>query len=276
MDETDEVKELHWFDWVIILVVTFFAMRGFKTGFFVQMFDLAGTVFALFLAFNFFEAVSKFLQIWLRVSVSLTNLLGFLLICLTTSGTVSLLARAWQKREKGPMLMAFDQWGGAVFAALKSLIIIAICLVFVTSLPGGKWFEKSGLAQDILHLTPFFYGQFEKNLPSTMPRLLFTPEGMQIGKIDMNRIARGRCVRCGSPVNPEGYERRGLTFIPRLKCTGCGLTSDGCLTFEGYHLFYNECPFEAFIAGKKIECRFWPGQVVEIKGPCPVCKEKKF
>ncbi|MGE5557765.1 MAG: CvpA family protein [Bacillota bacterium] len=268
---------MSWVDWAILIFVLFFARRGFKNGLVIQVFDLAGSVFALYLSFRYFGTAGKFLQNWLKVSSSLTNLMGFLLICLGVSGSISLFARSWHKKEKSILVTAIDSWGGALFSALKALIITAVILLLVSALPPGQWqkqVQESGFAQDILRLTPFFYAQFEKTLPANMPRLVLTPEGVNLSRLDLERIAHGRCLICGAHVRLMKYERRGLSFLPCFQCSGCGAFSDGCLTYEGYHLFYRECPSKAQARGKEIMCRFWPEQgAVEVKSPCPVCGE---
>jgi len=134
--------------------------------------------------------------------------------------------------------------------------------------------EDSFLAQDVLLLTPVFYYLQDRSLPANVPRLMISPEGLQLRRFNYQSLDGATCIFCGGKVRYDGLRRRGLISFPHFTCTRCGLVSDGCLTFQGYHLFYGRCPWQE---SEGLNCKVWPNPVdVHPKGRCPVCGRRGF
>jgi hypothetical protein len=132
--------------------------------------------------------------------------------------------------------------------------------------------RESFLAKDILGLTPLFYFFQERSLPANVPRLMITPEGLQLRRFNYQELDGATCLACGGKVQFDGYKSKGVMSYPHFTCTQCGRTSDGCQTYEGYHLLYGKCPKEV----EEHNCELWPDpRSVKAKGTCPVCRGKE-
>ncbi|NLG85342.1 MAG: hypothetical protein GX493_12230, partial [Firmicutes bacterium] len=161
------------------------------------------------------------------------------------------------------------------FGGLKALFILVFIVVILVSLPLPtlrQRVEEGVLTAPLLRAAPLFYLLQERSLPSNVPRLLITSKGVRLRQIDFSRLEGAICLGCGGKVDYRGFEKKGLLSYPLFVCPRCGLKSDGCLTFEGYLLFYDRCPLEAADRGEAINCHVWPNAVpVSPKGRCPVC-----
>lgn len=265
-------------DWIIIAILGFLAFRGFRRGFILQLLDVLGAIVALIAAFRWFESLGGFIGRLLGCSATLANILAFILIAVAFSGTVSLCGHIWRRKTKTNPVSLVDSLGGAVFGAIKGVLVVGFILVIVGTIPLPSLHAQvgeSGLARDIGQVTPKIYGLLERSLPANVPRLLITPEGPQLRRTRLADLDGAMCVNCRGKVRFEGVESRGLLYSPRFVCTQCGRTSDGCQTYEGYHQIYGRCPIEATVEGVPIDCQSWPNnRPVYVKGPCPVCGRK--
>ncbi|HAH97252.1 MAG TPA: hypothetical protein DHD79_02590 [Firmicutes bacterium] len=265
-------------DWIIIAALVFFAFRGFKLGFVLQFMDVLGALIALIVAFSLFEKVGGMIAGVLGSSATLGNVLAFILIAIVVSGTISFCGRLWQKATKSSPVSLLDKLGGSAFGILKGILLIAFMLLIIGSIPLPKLHQtigESGLASDIGQVTPLMYGLVERALPANVPRLLITPEGLQLRKTRFSDLDGATCVDCRGEVEFKGFESKGLVSSPKFICSQCGRTSDGCQTFEGHHQIYDRCPAEMGKQGIAIDCDSWPNnKPVIVKGPCPVCGAK--
>lgn len=262
-------------DWIIIAIMGFLAFRGFRRGFVVQLLDVLGAIVALIAAFRWFEPLGGLISRLLGCSPTLGSILAFILIAVSFSGIVSLCGLIWRRKTKTNPVSFVDSLGGAVFGALKGVLIVGFLLVIIGTIPVPSvhaWVGESGLAHDIGQVTPKLYGILERSLPANVPRLLITPEGPQLRRTRLSDLDGATCVDCRGKARFEGFESRGLLYSPRFVCTKCGRTSDGCQTYEGFHQIYGRCAVEAAIEGVPIDCESWPNnRPVYARGPCPTC-----
>ena len=232
-------------DWLIVIVFAFFVFMGFRKGFVQQLFDLLGSVFALVLAFYLYQRAGAYLAKTIQVSIPLANIIGFILIVVGISGCVSFLGRRWHGTHKNEPVALIDGGVGALFGGLKAAVILIIILLVVMAMP---WdfihhpVEVSGFANDLLRLAPMFYVLQDTSLPADLPRLVVSPEGIQLRALSNQALQGATCFICGAKVEYKGLVKQGLTVYPQTYCPKCHYTSDGCLTFEGYHMLHNAVP----------------------------------
>ncbi|NLW55368.1 MAG: CvpA family protein [Firmicutes bacterium] len=266
---------LAFLDWAILISLLIFIFRGFRSGIVQQILGLLGSIAALVLAFYFYGRLGILMADWLKVSENLGSILGFILIMVAVSAMVALTTRKWKRLTGNSALSTLDSLAGAFFGALKVLIVWVLILSFLSSLQWDfiqKPLVESTLAEDVLKMAPFFYFLQERALPANVPKLFITPEGMQLRTLDYEDLDGSTCVACGGEVHYHGRVKNGLFYFPLFECRVCGRRSDGCQTFEGFHLFYRRCPWEGktFITGTK--CEIWTDQeVVYPTTLCPVC-----
>lgn len=267
--------DLAFLDWAIIISLLIFVLRGFKSGIVQQILGLLGSIAALILAFYFYEQLGSLLADWLKVSENLGSILGFVLIIVAVSSVVALTSKKWRNLTSSSSLSTLDSLAGALFSALKVLIVWVLILLLLSSLQWDfiqKPLVESTLAGDVLKMAPFFYFLQDRALPANVPKLFVTPEGMQLRTINYEDLDGSTCIACGGEVRYRGRVKNGLFYFPLFECTVCGRQSDGCQTFEGFHLFYRRCPWEGrtFITGTK--CEIWTEQeAVFPTTVCPVC-----
>ncbi len=264
-----------WLDWLIAVAFFFLIVRGYRRGFFQQFLDLLGSVVALIVAFYFYQRVGSILAGYLRLSEPFANMLGFILIIVLLSGSVSFIGKRWKESNKGEPVALFDSGMGAILGGLKAAVILIIILLILVSLPFNfcaEQIEASSFANDLLRLAPLFYVIQNNSLPSNLPRLVVSPEGLQVRKIAPGNLDKATCIACGTRVQNRGMTRKGLASHPQAFCPKCHRISDGCLTFEGYHATHGVCPYERLGAVGLTDCKIWPNpEPTTVTGKCPVC-----
>ncbi|HHT48050.1 MAG TPA: CvpA family protein [Firmicutes bacterium] len=267
--------DLVFLDWAIIITLLIFTYRGFRHGFVQQFLSIIGSVVAVIAAFYFYGKLGMILAAWLRISENLAGILGFILIVIIISAAVGLSGKKWKKATDNSSISTLDGIFGALFGALKVLIVWVLILLLLSSLP---WdfiqtpLLESTLARDVLKLAPCFYFLQEKALPADVPRLYLTPEGLQFRKLRYEDLDGSTCIACGGEVRYLGPAKQGLFYFPLFQCSVCERRSDGCQTFEGFHLYYGRCPWEARTFPDGTKCEIWSDQPpVYPARICPVC-----
>ncbi|MCL6614008.1 MAG: CvpA family protein [Firmicutes bacterium] len=266
---------MDWFDLAALAFLGFFVVSGYRRGLVSQLVGMAGIVIALALAFSYFDRVGALLDGFLSIGPQMAGVAGFVLIVILVNLALALLVRAWRAATKSSGLSLLDSIGGAFFGGLKALFILVFIVVILVSLPIPalrQRVEGGVLTAQILRAAPVFYLLQERSLPPDVPRLLVTAEGVRLRRIDFAALDGATCLGCGGKVEYRGFVRKGLLSYPLFECPRCGLKSDGCLTYEGYHLFYDRCPLARADRGEAINCHVWPNPAPVVpKGPCPVC-----
>ncbi len=268
---------MNWLDILILLFLGIYLIAGYRRGFMGQLFGMAGIVLALVLAFSFFGPVGMVLSRLFPVGPEIGGVIGFVLIVVTVTGLFAYAAVKWRKLEKSTAVSQADSIAGAFFGGLKALLILVVVTVILILLPIPPLraqVEDSPLAVLILRTVPVVNLLQEKSLPVKVPRLLVTNQGIRLVRLDMSSLDGATCLACRQKVNYTGMVRKGLFCYDRFVCTNpkCGLVSDGCLTFEGYHMLKGECPLKKANQGEGINCEVWPNAKTAFPhGPCPVC-----
>ncbi len=184
-------------------------------------------------------------------------------------------------------------WAKTVPARIGASLVgaglgVAICAAFVPVLSRtpevGLVIARSQLGSRFLSAAPWFHYAADR-FDLDLPMLNLSPERFEeegtparprlVRRINYSRLDGSTCIACGGRVHFVGYEQRfSFSVSPRFVCAECERTSDGCQTFEGFHLMYDRCPVRVAAKLGPIDCGVWPSGVGVIpRGPCPVCKE---
>lgn len=264
-----------WVDWIIGAVFVIFIYRGCRKGFVQQLFDLMGSIFALILAFHFYQRAGESLAAHLQISGPLANVIAFAFIVAAISCTVSFIGARWRAATKEEPIALLDGMAGAVFGGFKAAMLILIFCLILLAMPWDALHtpvENSDFAVHVLKLAPVFYRLQEGILPSNLPRLVVSPEGLKLRQIREQDLAGATCIACGAKTQLRGLVQQGLSFYLQVECPKCHRVSDGCLTFEGYHALYGVCPYERLGTLGVIDCKVWPNpEPTRVHGKCPVC-----
>ncbi|MGE5583456.1 MAG: CvpA family protein [Bacillota bacterium] len=266
---------MNWVDWVIAAVFGWFIFRGFRRGFIQQFFDLLGSIFAMVLGFYYYQRVGEYIAANFHFSTPLANVLGFILIVAGICMAVSLIGGYWHKVTKDEPVAVFDGAFGAVLGGFKAAVILVMVLLILIALPWSFFhgpIEVSSFANDLLRLAPYFYLIQDQSLPPDIPRLVVSPEGLQLRRVKGKNLEGATCIACGAKVRYLGFVKEGLFYYPQTYCPKCHRTSDGCLTFEGYHMINGVCPYAKLGSLGVIDCKVWPNiEPTTVHGKCPVC-----
>ncbi|UCG44300.1 MAG: CvpA family protein [candidate division WOR-3 bacterium] len=181
------------------------------------------------------------------------------------------------------------EWGKTMVSRIGAGVIgfglgLAICVVLIPVIGRAEGLRRhvreSRLAVPFLDYLPRLHSIADRlniNLPQINRRMKIEDEsversGMFAERINYTRLDGSTCIECGAQVEFKGYFRRGLTVSPKFVCPECDRTSDGCQTYEGFHIMYDLCPAVYTITGSVIDCGVWPNdRPVRAAGTCPVC-----
>ncbi len=137
------------FDILIIVLLVWALISGFRAGVLVELGGLAGLLVGIWLAFRFGRTVGDWFgdpgQLWVRVA-------GFALVLVAVIVAVALLSRVLRGVTRMAGLGALDMIGGAVISLLK-MGIIAILLVYCFDAINTKtqWADSRKLSQSRLY-----------------------------------------------------------------------------------------------------------------------------
>jgi hypothetical protein len=172
--------------------------------------------------------------------------------------------------------------GGVIGLAIGAAICVAFVPVLAHTPFGRQGARRSLLARPFLETAPWLYTAADRlniDLPMLNVRpIRFEDEGKAaeaalVDRINYSKLAGSTCIECGAAVGFAGYRRKfEVAVSPKLVCPGCGRTSDGCQTFEGFHTMYDRCVVSVAAALGPIDCGVWPNNRPALpNGACPVC-----
>ncbi|HDQ99106.1 MAG TPA: CvpA family protein [candidate division WOR-3 bacterium] len=171
--------------------------------------------------------------------------------------------------------------GGAVGIPLGLVLGFVLLPIAARLPPVARAAEESFFGRGMLDRLPALYeaaDAFNLQLPQFEAEAGKFEEEHRAGhagmaeRLNYRRLDRSTCIECGSPVSFRGYRRTGGTRVsPLFVCPDCGRQSDGCQTFEGFHLMYGRCPYELGDRAE-LDCGVWSNRrPVRPRRACPVC-----
>ena len=168
------------------------------------------------------------------------------------------------------------------------VLLVGVLLLAMTAFPLFGTFpdyvEQSFMAQPIMDTVVMVYKTLAADLSLDLPMLKIHPEelGAYFSSVSTNSdyqhvnfrlLDESTCFVCGGEVDFLGYLDNGNGSVsPKFICTSCGRTSDGCQTYEGYHVMYEKCPVALGNQGYRFDCGVWSNNSYHRPGgPCTVC-----
>jgi len=181
---------INWFDVILLAMVFFAAVAGFKRGFVRQFFDLAGVLAAYYIALRYsgvlvnwlglFIPIDRWLAEWFAIPLPGGLLLGDVLLRLIAFVLLFFLVRMVVMALSGmlhwiftfPLLSTVNRLGGFILGLLKG-VLLAIILIAVMKLLGTpfwlKTLEESVVASMVFDLVPLAYRQMFDFLLKDLP-----------------------------------------------------------------------------------------------------------
>jgi len=273
---------------LIGIVLLMSILHGFRIGLIRTVFAIAGTAAGLVTAIKYYAAGSRMLLDYISPPQFIADTLSFVIIFSLTVLGFHLLSLLILTITRFKSIRIADRLGGIISGLLMGLLICGVILLMLSAFPIYEQFQEhvdqSAIAPHILDTSRVVYEALYKRLPLNLPQLAFHPEEIgslfenvmnyrEHGAINFESLEGSTCFVCGEPVKFLGYLNNQTGSVsPKFICTGCGRTSDGCQTYEGYHLMYKQCPVILGNQGYRFDCGIWTNNsYYRPTGTCPVC-----
>ena len=122
---------MNMFDVVVLIIVTYGLISGFKKGFIVEVSGMIALGVGITGAFKFSEILGNYLVIYIDWEPKIIQIVSFILLFIGIVYIISLFAKMLTKALKVILLGGINRLLGALFGTLKwMLILCALTLVF--------------------------------------------------------------------------------------------------------------------------------------------------
>ncbi len=273
---------LNWLDVVIAITLLLALLLGIRAGLIRSVLNIAGVAAGLILANKFYFYGSSLLLRFTSMSKFIADFVSFVIIFAVVAVAFHFLGSFLTNLNRFKSLKMIDRIGGSAAGLAIGLTFIAISLFFLTTIPIFSGFQElfndSYLAPPVVETTHNIYDQlleqlllteYPERVISYVSSLNGSPEYSEVGFVGLDGAT---CFVCHEPVEFLGFFNNRGSVSPKFICSGCGRTSDGCQTYEGYHEMYNRCPVDLGKRGYHLDCEVWPNNNNHRPtGPCPVC-----
>ncbi|HPP12648.1 MAG TPA: CvpA family protein, partial [bacterium] len=237
-------------------------LMGLVRGFLGTLIDLVGIAIGLSLgSFVYLGPVRLFRQF--NITGSLVDLLCFVFSVFVLTFTSIVLLDMLRRRADWKHFL--DRLGGALLGVGEGLVLASGTLILMSASPRAAGeISQSPVASKVLRFLPEIVERTEKHglvlpkmvmLPSSYPaEFEVSQKGFRFIKISFTSLEGATCLKCGGKVHFAGYfVRQGASLSPKFVCENCGRTSDGCQTYEGFHLIYGTCPVTLARKGQRFD-----------------------
>ena len=279
---------LNWLDILLLLLLFIFLMRGISIGLIGSVFEVLSILAGMLAASKYYSLAGNYFMGRSPIPDGLVDTISFVGIFIIVSALVTAAGSLVSLVTRLRFIRLLDRIGGSITGTVVGMAVAGMVLVLLTTFPLIGDFdsrvEESQLAPAMLGLMDGLYEKSTILLPVDFPRLAFYPEqltdfsreGPAFKTINFKDLEGSTCINCEGKVEFEGYLSTDENSIsPRFICSDCGRSSDGCQTFEGYHIMYEGCPIVLGRQGYRFDCGVWTnGNFERPRGECPVCGEK--
>jgi membrane protein required for colicin V production len=136
---------MNFFDIIVIVILGYCLIRGIFRGFVKELSSIIGVLGGFYAAFTYYMVVAKPLSKWIA-NTGYLNILSFLIIFCGVFIIISILGVIINYLLKIAFLGWLDRIFGAVFGAMKGILIVSVLLIaFTAFLPKGTPVIKDSL-----------------------------------------------------------------------------------------------------------------------------------
>lgn len=126
---------MNWVDFVIIVVLIYFALEGIGKSLILEIIDFFSFALALVLSLRFYNLATIQFEKYFQIPHSLANVLGFITIWFLAETILFTLARILLTHFKKIIPASADRLLGVIPATLRGVVFIAIFLVLIATFP---------------------------------------------------------------------------------------------------------------------------------------------
>lgn len=136
---------MNYLDIIIVVILSYCVIRGVFRGLIKELSSIIGVFGGFYAAYTYYMVVAELLSRWIS-NPEYLNILSFMLIFCSVFLVISILGVIINYLLKLAFLGWFDRFCGAVFGAMKGMLIVSVILISLTTfLPKGTPVIKDSL-----------------------------------------------------------------------------------------------------------------------------------
>lgn len=145
---------MNFIDLIVIIVTSFFLLRGLFRGFILELTIVIGLVVGYLLSITYYDYLSIFIIKGLlpQLPQSVADVISFAILFIGINIGLRLLAGIITKTLKFAMLNWVNRLLGAIFGTIKALLILGITVFIINLIPlSGMFLEKAGKNESVFY-----------------------------------------------------------------------------------------------------------------------------
>ncbi len=160
---------MNWADAVILLILIFFIIKGWRRGFFRSLIGLVGFFLSVFLATSYLNLAKGLILRFFSLPSAVAAVIGFLMIFLVLLALFHIIGLMVQRLIHLTPIGILDTLGGMALGLLAGGIIASLLLLFLSILPLPErvscQIEESALARSTRSIAPYIFGRLKEEFP---------------------------------------------------------------------------------------------------------------
>jgi len=145
---------MNFIDLIVIIVTSFFLLRGLFRGFILELTIVIGLIVGYLISITYYDYLSIFVlkELLPQIPDSVADVISFAVIFIGINIGLRLAAGIITKTLKFAMLNWVNRLLGAVFGTIKALLILGITVFIINLIPlSGAFLEKAGKNESVFY-----------------------------------------------------------------------------------------------------------------------------
>lgn len=160
---------MNWVDAVILIILIFFVIKGWRRGLIRSLIGVVGFFLSLFLTASYLNWAKELLLRFFSLPSSVAAIIGFLMIFLILLALFHIVGSMIQRLVHLTPLGILDTLGGMALGLLAGGVIASLLLLFLAILPLPQGIscqmEESALAGPTRSIAPYIFGKLKEEFP---------------------------------------------------------------------------------------------------------------
>ncbi|MDP2237986.1 MAG: CvpA family protein [Bacteroidales bacterium] len=154
-------------DIIILILLVIFTIQGFRKGLVAELSSLLALILGVYVAFFFSSVTADFLHEFFGIESKYLKLIAFVLTLVLVIVAVAAIGKVVEKIINTLMLGFFNRLTGAVFGAIKGMLILSLILMLLNYLEIGESLiskerqQNSRLYDEVESFAPYIFRRFK-------------------------------------------------------------------------------------------------------------------